>query len=92
MIAATARAFASVILLVTAPLQCGHTSDASLREDDTPGDALWALAAEFRDAHDVGAEKRTLQHLVTRYPASRWVPAAREELARLGAAGGGAAP
>ena len=83
------RALASVLLLVTAPLQCGHSSDASLREDDTPGDALWSLAAEFRDARDEAAERRTLRLLVTRYPASRWVPAAREELARLGGADAG---
>jgi hypothetical protein len=91
-IAAATRALVSVVLLATAPLQCGHTSDASLREDDSPGDALWTLAAEFRDAHDEAAEKRTLQHLVTRYPASRWVRAAREELARLGTAAGDGAP
>jgi hypothetical protein len=82
-IAPAACALASVLLLATAPLQCGHSSDASLREDETPGDALWALAVQFRDAHDEAAEKRTLQYLVSRYPASRWVPAAREELARL---------
>jgi hypothetical protein len=83
-IASAARAVASLLLLATAPLQCGHSSDASLREDETPGDALWTLAGQFRDAHDESAEKRTLQYLVSRYPASRWVPAAREELARLG--------
>jgi hypothetical protein len=88
MIASAARALASVLLLATAPLQCGHTSDASLREDETPGDALWALAAQFRDAHDESAEKKTLQYLVSRYPLSRWVPAAREELARLGGGAG----
>jgi hypothetical protein len=82
------RVLASVLLLVTAPIQCGHSSDASLREDDTPGDALWTLAAEFRDAHDDAAERRTLRLLVARYPVSRWVPAAREELARLGVDGG----
>jgi hypothetical protein len=91
-IAAATRVLASVVLLATAPLQCGHTSDASLREDDSPGDALWALAAEFRDAHDEAAERRTLQYLVARYPASRWVKAAREELGKLGAAGGDGGP
>jgi hypothetical protein len=79
---------AALLAIATAPLQCGHTSDASLREDDTPGDALWALAQQFREGHDRSAEKRTLEYLITRYPASRWVPAAREELEKLG---GGAA-
>jgi hypothetical protein len=83
------RALASVLLLVTAPIQCGHSSDAALREDDTPGDALWSLASELRDAHDEAAERRALRMLVTRYPASRWVPAAREELSRLGGADAG---
>jgi hypothetical protein len=81
------RVLTSVLLLVTAPIQCGHSSDASLREDDTPGDALWAFAEQFREGHDDAAERRTLQYLVTRYPASRWVPAAKQELARLGGAG-----
>jgi hypothetical protein len=73
----------AVLAIATAPLQCGHTSDASLREDDTPGDALWALAQQFHEGHDPSAERRTLEYLVARYPASRWVPAAREELANL---------
>ena len=68
----------------TAPLQCGHTLDAELREDDTPGDALWQLAQRFHAASDAAGEKRTLEYLVERYPSSRWVPAAREALARLG--------
>ena len=82
------RLVVALCALVAAPIQCGHTSDASLREDETPGDALWALAAQFRDAHDESAEKKTLQYLVSRYPLSRWVPAAREELARLGGGAG----
>lgn len=86
MIAGGARALISVALLATAPMQCGHTSDANLREDDTPGDALWSLATEFREGRDEAAEKKTLEYLVARYPASRWIPAAREELARLGGA------
>jgi hypothetical protein len=71
-------------LLATAPLQCGHTPEAELREDETPGDALWQLAQRFQAAHDVAGEKRTLQYLIERYPSSRWVSPAREELAKLG--------
>jgi hypothetical protein len=69
----------------TAPLQCGHTPEAELREDETPGDALWAMAQKFKGSHDVAAEKATLKYLVERYPASRWVSPARDELADLGA-------
>jgi len=68
----------------TAPMQCGHTPDAELQEDETPGDALWGLAQKFKAAHDDAGEKRTLEYLIERYPASRWVSPAREELSRLG--------
>jgi hypothetical protein len=81
-----ARVALGAALLVSAPIQCGHTPDAELREDETPGDALWRLAQKFREVHDVAAERETLQYLVERYPASRWVGQAREELAHLGGA------
>ncbi len=75
----------------TAPLQCGHTPEAELREDETPGDALWAMAQKFHDRHDVAAERETLRYLVERYPASRWVSPAKDALAQLGGAGDGGA-
>jgi hypothetical protein len=68
-----------------APIQCGHTPDAELREDETPGDALWAMAQKFHASRDAAAEAATLKYLVERYPASRWVSPARAELAQLGA-------
>jgi len=77
-----ARALCAAFALSLAPIQCGHTADAELREDETPGDALWQLAQRFHAAHDEAAARRTLEFLVERYPASRWVPAARDELAR----------
>jgi hypothetical protein len=83
------RAAMAAGLLATAPLQCGHTPDAELREDETPGDALWQLAQRFHAAHDAPGEKRTLEYLVERYPASRWVPAARDALSTLQAPDGG---
>lgn len=73
----------------TAPMQCGHTPDAELREDETPGDALWQLAQRFKTAGDAAGEKRTLEYLVERYPSSRWQQPARDEIARLGGATGG---
>jgi outer membrane protein assembly factor BamD (BamD/ComL family) len=77
------RAGLLAALLSSAPLQCGHTPEAELQEDETPGDALWRLAQKFRDRHDGAAERQTLEYLVERYPASRWVAPAREELAKL---------
>lgn len=85
-------AAAAVLLSSVAPLQCGHTRDAELREDETPGDALWQLAQRFQREHDADGERQTLQYLVERYPASRWVAAARERLASLGPAAATSAP
>jgi hypothetical protein len=85
-------ALTAVALMSLAPVQCGHTPDAELREDETPGDALWALAKRFHDSGDVAAERRTLQYLVERYPASRWVGPAREQLGQLPGGGGPAGP
>ena len=76
-----------LLVSATAPLQCGHTPDAELREDETPGDALWQLAQRFEAAHDTAGEKRTLEYLLEHYPASRWASPARDELAKLGGSG-----
>ncbi len=66
--------------LGTAPLQCKHERDPSLRLEDTAGDALWELAADFRKKGNEAAAKDTLRYLVERYPSSRYAPAARAEL------------
>lgn len=83
------RAATVAVLLAVAPLQCGHTPEAELREDETPGDALWVLAQKFHAEHREEAERQTLEYLVERYPASRWVGAARDRLAAMGGAGAG---
>lgn len=79
-----ARAAFAAVVLALAPLQCGHTPEAELREDETPGDALWQLGLKFHESNDLAAEIATLTYLVDRYPASRWQSPARDELARLG--------
>lgn len=86
-----ATLLAGAALVSTAPMQCGHTPEAELQEDETPGDALWGLAQKFKAASDPAGEKRTLEYLIERYPASRWVSPAKEELGKLGGAAGGAA-
>ncbi|HEY3818942.1 MAG TPA: hypothetical protein VGL81_17350 [Polyangiaceae bacterium] len=73
----------------TAPLQCGHTPEAELREDETPGDALWTLAQKLHEMHDVAGERATLKFLIERYPASRWVSQAKDTLGQLGGGGDG---
>jgi hypothetical protein len=73
-------AFALGVTLLHAPLQCTHEPDPNLRSEDTAGDALWALAQDFRARHDEGAARATLQYLAEHYPSSRYAPAARSEL------------
>jgi hypothetical protein len=78
------RSMVAVGVLLTglgiAPIQCGHEPDPNLRREDTPGDALWDLAARFREAHDDAAADTTLRYLVEKYPANRHSAAARAEL------------
>ena len=81
MIRAALAGVLSVALAAGAPLQCGHGSDdPALRTDDDAGDALWALALDFRAKGNEPAARQTLQFLVEHYPSNRHVPAAREEL------------
>lgn len=84
MLRATFAASLAVALgsLATAPFQCGHGVDPGLRQEETAGDALWALAQRFADAGDRAAEKRTYQFIVEKYPSSRYAPAAQDELAK----------
>jgi hypothetical protein len=71
--------------LGNAPLQCGHRSDPDLRDEDSAGDALYALAQDFRAKGDERAATQTLRFLVEHYPSNRHVPAARAELGGAGA-------
>jgi hypothetical protein len=63
-----------------APMQCAHEPDPALRQEDTAGDALWALALRFEAQHDDAAEKETLRYLVEKYPSSRHVAEAKAKL------------
>lgn len=85
------RAIAAGVLAAVlggAPLQCGGGhSDPALRTEDSAGDALWALAMEFRARGNEDAAKQTLRFLVEKYPSNRHVPAARLELEGAGDAG-----
>jgi hypothetical protein len=71
--------------LGTAPLQCRHDPDPNMRREDSAGDALYALAQDFRAKGDEPAAKQTLRYLVEHYPSNRHVPSARAELDGVGA-------
>ncbi|MBS2015748.1 MAG: hypothetical protein JST00_22870 [Deltaproteobacteria bacterium] len=82
------RAFSAaavVAALGQAPLQCSRSHDNDLRREDTAGDALYALAQDFRAKGNEDAARQTLRYLVDHYPSNRHVPAAREELEGKGA-------
>ena len=78
--AAVAAASLVLVLVGGAPFQCGRGPDPGLRQEETAGDALWALGEDFADAGDDHAAKRTYRFLVERYPSSRYAPAAQEKL------------
>ena len=64
-----------------APFQCASQVPPDRAREDTPGDALFALAERFGEDGDEAGERRTMSFLVERYPDSRHVEAARMWLA-----------
>jgi hypothetical protein len=67
-----------------APLQCGSDQDPSLRRYETPAEALYGLAQQFKAQNNQRAYRDTLEYLVARYPNSRHAVMAREDLEALG--------
>jgi outer membrane protein assembly factor BamD (BamD/ComL family) len=86
-----ASGFAAFALVLggfgTAPMQCKHERDPNLRMEDTAGDALWELAADFKKQGNEPAARETLRRLVERYPSSRHASGARAELGEARDAG-----
>ena len=78
----SARMIAVVLAgaLGTAPVQCAHKPDPDVRREDSPGDALWALAADFKAKGNEAASKDTLRYLVEKYPSNRHAEDARTML------------
>lgn len=70
-----------VLSIAIAPYQCGHDPDPSKRREETPGEALYALAQDFHAKGDEKAWRTTLEYLVSRYPSSRFAVAAKQDLA-----------
>jgi hypothetical protein len=62
-----------------APYQCGRAPDKSVREE-TPGEALYALAEKLKAEGDEQGYRTALRYIVTRYPSSRFAAAAQAEL------------
>jgi hypothetical protein len=71
------RGFALASLIAFAPLQCPSPEHPAHAREETPGDALWALANQFAAENNPDAHDRTLRFLVDRYPGSRQAERAR---------------
>ena len=76
-----------VLWLGIAPFQCASEPDPDRRIADTPSEALWGLAEEFRETGDDDARETTLRRIVERYPDS-----AEAEMARMALDGREPAP
>ena len=74
------RAGVVALALTLAPLQCGSGSESGAPHEDSGGDALYALAQDFRAKGNEEAARATLRYLVEHYPSNRHAPAARAEL------------
>ena len=67
-----------------APLQCGSEPEHDLRREETPGEALYGLAGQFKTRGDERAWRTTLEYLIARYPNSRFAGMAESDLAEQG--------
>jgi hypothetical protein len=63
-----------------APLQCASDPEPELRRYETPGEALYGLAQQFKAKGDDSAWRATLDYLIARYPNSRFAAMARTDL------------
>lgn len=67
--------------MARAPLQCASDPDPSLRRYETPGEALYGLAQEFKAKGNDAAWRSTLSYLIAHYPNSRFAGMAKSDLA-----------
>lgn len=76
------RSFALPLVLsfALAPYQCAREADPAKRREETPGEALYGLAMQFREQGNDEAFRSTLEYLIERYPSSRFATTARAEL------------
>lgn len=67
-----------------APLQCGSEYDPITALEERPGEALYELAGELKAKGETEAWRYTLEHLIRRYPSSRFAATARSDLEEAG--------
>jgi hypothetical protein len=71
-------------VFAVAPFQCPSDPDPDKRREETPGEALYDLASEFKKGGDKDAYVSTLQYLIKKYPRSRHAVQAHQELEAMG--------
>lgn len=71
----------AVALSVGAPFQCASDPDPERALEDSAPRALWDLSERFRAQGNTEARRETLEHLVERYPSSRYARRAEQALA-----------
>jgi hypothetical protein len=71
-------------LLSGAPFQCASESDPNKAVEETPGQALYELAEQFKENGDDAAWRDTLKYLIEHYPSSRFAASARDDLSDAG--------
>ena len=72
------------VLIAHAPMQCSGEPDPAKAIEETPGEALYKLAAEFQGQGDRAAWEGTLRFLMRNYPSSRFAVMAEQDLADAG--------
>lgn len=70
---------------MSAPFQCRRIPDPQHAIEESPGEALYKLAEEFRAKGNSHGWRETLDYLIRRYPASRYARMAKDDLAADGA-------
>jgi len=83
-------ALVAVVAALWAPMQCASDPDPALRRYETPGEALYGLAEQFKAKGDAAAWRATLEYLVARYPNSREAKMASEDLGKAAPSAAGA--
>lgn len=72
------------VVVALAPMQCQGGDDPATRRYETPGEALYDLAQQFRAKGEEEAYKETLRFIIERYPSSRRAVTAKSELEAMG--------
>jgi outer membrane protein assembly factor BamD (BamD/ComL family) len=66
----------------SAPFQCARKPGPEARLEDEPGQALYALAQQFKAEGNDRARTETLEYIVKQYPTSRYAEQARLDLGK----------